>query len=67
MLDYGRNYLTVRIDNKKCKRCYECVRACTHGALTLERGIFMHNAYGCAYCYECMDACEQDSIEILEM
>ena len=63
----GINYVTVHIDDKKCERCYECIKACTNGALTLERGIYIHNAYGCAYCENCMDVCPNNAIEIREM
>lgn len=63
----GVNFITVRIDDKKCKRCYECIRSCPNKALTLEHGIYCHNAYECAYCEVCMDVCEENAIEILEM
>ena len=63
----GINYSTIRINDKKCKRCYTCIRSCQNQALTLEKGIFMHNAYSCAYCYECVDACPNKSLTILEM
>ena len=36
----GVNFLTVRIDDSKCTRCYECVNTCPNGALTLDKGIF---------------------------
>ena len=64
---HGINLITVRIDDRKCKRCYNCIRACKYGALTLEHGIYCHNAYECSYCYDCMSACPLDAIEILEM
>ena len=63
----GVNFLTVKIDESKCTRCYECIDACTNKALTLDKGIFVHNAYLCAYCEVCMDVCEPECIEILEM
>ena len=63
----GVNLVTVRVDSKKCKRCYECIHACPTGALSLEKGIFSHNTYNCQYCEVCMDVCENGSIEILEM
>ena len=32
----GVNFVTVRIDDKKCERCYECIRTCPNKALTLD-------------------------------
>lgn len=63
----GINLVTVRIDDKKCQRCYECIRTCPTGALTLEKGIYTHNSYACSYCEVCMDVCPKEAIEILEM
>lgn len=63
----GINLCTVKIDDKKCERCYECIRNCPTKALTLERGIYCHNAYSCSYCEVCMDVCPQEAIKILEM
>ena len=63
----GINFITVRIDDKKCKRCYECISSCPNKALTLEHGIYCHNAYGCAYCEVCMDVCEEGALTILDM
>ena len=63
------NFVTVRIDDKKCNYCMECVHACTNQALTYDNSVkvFMHNAYECAYCEVCMDVCENEAIEILDM
>lgn len=63
----GINYVTVRIDDKKCDYCMECINTCPNDALTMEKGIFMHNAYSCAYCEVCMDVCDKEAIKILEM
>jgi ferredoxin len=65
----GINYCTVKIDDKKCNYCLECINACTNKALTYDSTVkvFMHNAYECAYCEVCMDVCEQEAITILEM
>ena len=63
------NFCTVRIDDKKCDYCMECVNTCPNGALTYDSQVkvFMHNAYECAYCEVCMDVCEVEALEILEM
>ena len=65
----GVNFCTVRIDDKKCTYCLECVNTCPNGALTYDEEVkcFMHNAYECAYCEVCIDVCEPDAIQILEM
>ena len=61
------NFLTVKIDDSKCTRCYTCIDTCPTSALTLESVIFIHNAYECQYCEVCMDVCSNDAIKILEM
>lgn len=63
----GINFVTVRIDDNKCTRCYECVNNCPTGALQLEQTIFIHNAYECAYDEYCMDLCPESAITIMEM
>ena len=63
----GVNFCTIRIDDSKCTRCYECVNTCPNHALTLDKGIFVHSAYECAYCEVCMDVCPEECLEILEM
>lgn len=67
MSDTGVNFCTVKIDDKKCEHCYECIKGCMTGALTVEKGIFMHNSYECAYCEYCMDCCLNNALQILEM
>ena len=61
------NFLTVRIDDKKCDYCLECVSACPNQALTFYKACFMHDAYSCAYCEVCMDVCEKEAIKIIGM
>jgi ferredoxin len=65
----GVNFCTVRIDDKKCDYCMECVNTCPTSALTYDSSVkvFMHNAYECSYCETCMDVCDQDAIKILDM
>lgn len=63
----GINFVTVRIDDNKCNRCYDCIEVCPTGALSLEQTIFIHNSYECSYCEVCMDVCEHEAIKILEM
>ena len=69
MTNEGVNFCTVRIDDKKCNYCMECVNVCTTGALTYDKAVkvFMHNAYECSYCEVCMDVCEPEAIKILDM
>ena len=61
------NFVTVKINKEKCDKCFDCVKCCPNKALTLEKGIFMHNSYGCAYCMVCSDVCPNKAITILEM
>ena len=61
------NFVTVRINDKKCKRCYTCVDECPTGALYLESVIFCHSAYECNYEKECERACPNGAIKILDM
>lgn len=61
------NFLTVRIDDKRCDYCLECVSVCPNHALTFYKGGFMHNAYECANCEVCMDVCQNDAIKIVDM
>ena len=63
----GINFITVRIDDKKCTRCYDCIKYCPTEALRLDKGIFTHNAYECAYDEVCMDICPERAITIMEM
>ena len=67
MVGNGINFCTVRIDEAKCERCYECINSCPNKALTLDKGIFVHCAYECSYCEVCMDVCPNEAIKILEM
>ena len=63
----GVNFVTVRVDSNKCDYCMECIHACPNGALTCEKGIFIHNSYECSYCEYCMDVCPEEALEILNM
>ena len=67
MSNNGVNFCTVHIDDNKCQRCYECINCCSNKALTLDNGIFVHDAYSCAYCEVCMDVCPNGAISVLEM
>ena len=67
MSDTGVPLVSVRIDDKRCNYCLECVNACPSGALTYYRACFMHNAYECAYCEVCMDVCEVNALSIMEV
>ena len=61
------NFMTVRIDDKRCDHCLECVSVCSTGALTYYRACFMHNAYECAYCECCEMICSNEAIKIYPM
>ena len=63
----GINFVTVRIDDNKCNRCYECIDICPTGALSLEQSIFIHSAYECNYEKECEKVCKNNAITILDM
>lgn len=63
----GINFITVKIDDNKCNRCYECIDVCPTGALSLEQTIFIHNAYECNYEKECEKVCNENAITILDM
>ena len=63
------NFCTVRIDDKKCDYCMECVNTCPNKALTYDRSVkvFMHNAYECNYEKECEQSCKNNAITIIDM
>lgn len=61
------NFMTVKIDDKRCDYCLECVSTCPNGALTYYRACFMHNAYECAYCECCEMICSNEAIKIYPM
>ena len=58
------NFLTVRIDDKKCDYCLECVTSCPSGALTFDK-CFEHNPNECMNCEVCMDVCPNEAIKIM--
>lgn len=60
------NYMTIRIDDKKCDYCLECVTVCSNGALTYDK-CFEHNGAECSYCEVCMDVCPNEAITIYPM
>ena len=60
------NFMTVRIDDKKCDYCLECVSVCSTGALTYDK-CFEHDGAECANCEVCMDVCPNEAITILPM
>ena len=60
------NFMTVRIDDKKCDYCLECVNACPSGALTYDK-CFEHNGAECSYCEVCMDLCPNEAINVYPM
>ena len=60
------NYMTIRIDDKACDYCLECVSVCSSGALTYDK-CFEHDGEKCWYCESCMGLCEQEAITIYPM
>jgi len=66
MSDTGVPLVSVRIDDKRCNYCLECVNACPSGALTYDK-CFEHDGEKCWYCESCMGLCEQEAITILPM
>ena len=60
------NYMTIRIDDKKCDYCLECVSVCSSGALTYDK-CFEHNGAECSYCEVCMDLCPNEAINVYPM
>jgi ferredoxin len=58
------NFLTVRIDDKRCDYCLECTTVCPSGALTFDK-CFEHNPNECMNCEVCMDVCPNDAIRIM--
>ena len=65
MSDIGVNFCTVRIDDKQCTYCLDCVHTCPTGALTWEGDCFNHNPDECSYCECCLDVCNEDALRIL--
>ena len=66
MTDEGTLLCTVRIDDKKCSYCLDCVHSCPNDALTWEGDCFQHNPELCTYCELCLDLCNEEALEILE-
>lgn len=66
MSDTGVPLVSVRIDDKRCTYCLECVSVCSTGALTYDK-CFEHNGAECANCEVCMDVCPNEAIKILPM
>ena len=54
-------YMTVRIDDKRCTYCLECVNACPSGALTYDK-CFEHDSNECWNCESCMGFCDAITI-----
>lgn len=65
MTDEGILLQKVRIDEHKCERCYECIKACMTGALHIDKGIWEYKEAICAKCEYCMDCCSNNAIKIL--
>ena len=57
------NFMTVRIDDKRCDYCLECVSTCPNGALTYDH-CFEHNPVECMNCESCELICEYGAITI---
>ena len=55
----------VRVDEKRCDACEECVKVCPKKVLgTVEKRIEVRNLGDCTLCEDCMDACPVDPAAI---
>ena len=66
MSDVGFTYCKIRVDEKKCDNCLECVNTCSTGALTYHRACFEHDSSKCSYCEVCMDVCPNGALKVYE-
>ena len=49
----------------RCVRCGQCVKVCTHGAITLTNDQLFTDVSKCDLCGECVDACTAGAREII--
>lgn len=61
----GFVWIKPYIDNKKCKRCAQCVKACPAKAVKIDKNknLFV-DVKKCISCFCCHELCENKSIEI---
>lgn len=51
----------IRIDDKRCTACAECVKACPRNILSIEGGkVKIVDLYSCTLCEECVKACPEE-------
>lgn len=61
-------YAKLKISEKKCTGCGECLEACYYGAILLpQRSIYDIIPGLCVECRECLPTCDFDAIEIFEV
>lgn len=63
MSDIGMPLVTVKVDDKLCNYCLDCVNACPSGALSYDK-CFEHDPEECWNCEACMDVCETEALLI---
>ena len=63
MSDSGVPLVSVRIDDKRCTYCLECVTVCPSGAITYDK-CFEHDPQECWNCESCM-SCPNEAITVL--
>ena len=66
MSDSGVPLVSVRIDDKLCTYCLDCVDTCPSGALTYDK-CFEHDRTVCTNCEVCMSICEVNALTIMEV
>lgn len=59
--------MQVKIDRKKCNKCFECLEVCPEGVLGLVDGwpshVYTDKCKGCA---TCLNMCPEDAISVIE-
>ncbi len=58
----------ILYDKNKCNKCYQCVNACLHGAISIfQDGFIDINRRICKRCkkYPCIDACEEEALKLV--
>ena len=63
---YEKGMLEIRIDEKKCNLCLECIEVCPEGVLELVDGRPVHvYTEKCRGCKECLNICPEDAISVM--
>ena len=68
-MSYEESYLLppikARINQKKCTRCYQCVRSCSYDALEKKRDRVVTLSPNCIGCELCYSVCPSDAISFV--